>query len=369
MPTVIASTSDSPEASKQRMDRLFSRSDITRQTKDRHDAQASQKELKGASFEALLGLGRGQIGALERRFRGTPKRIQRLKELWFAIPESPGSTGVSSSRDFIFPNWDLNRDILAHDCRRHSGSIANQLHEIRFGEPRRLCFAADAEETAEAHDQRKPLLRIDVRARSLSYQQRFLDMQLHDVHLKRVGGNVLSEWADIMHNALHLYRTLRDSRRPNFERRHRSKPGDPEFVGLVAVTPAPFLFGNRILAGSKCEPVDVGNLLDRRQIDHALSHAKQVVRCLTHGAKSQHAAPSQPPRRRHGCDVRSAIFIQAGDQRHRRTEVKNRWFDRSVHANTLAATSECTLSGSCIKISFLARNYYRALVDRFGGTG
>ena len=53
--------------------------------------------------------------------------------------------------------------------------------------------------------------RIDMRARPVFLQHRLLDMQFHNVHLKRVR-HILAEGTDVVYHALHSYRTLRDAR-------------------------------------------------------------------------------------------------------------------------------------------------------------
>jgi hypothetical protein len=59
-------------------------------------------------------------------------------------------------------------------------------HEVRFRKARRVCLASDSEKPAETHDQRSPLLGVDVEARRISRQQRLSDVQLDDMYLKRV---------------------------------------------------------------------------------------------------------------------------------------------------------------------------------------
>src|SRR5437588_3427420 len=112
-------------------------------------------------------------------------------------------------------------------------------------------LAADAEEPAEAHDEWTPLSSIDVGTRFITDQKGFLDMQFHNVHFKRIRGNILAEWTNVMNRAFHLHRTLRDARRCNGERRQRRKAGNAELVGFIAVSPAQFLFRDRILTGSQ----------------------------------------------------------------------------------------------------------------------
>jgi hypothetical protein len=75
----------------------------------------------------------------------------------------------------------------------------------------------------------------------------------------------------------------------------------------------------------------VGYLLLGRQVDDALPRSNQVVRSLAHGAQSEHAAPSQPPRRRHRRKIGRAVFVQGGDQGNRSAKIQNCGFDGSVH--------------------------------------
>ncbi|MGO9168950.1 MAG: hypothetical protein ACLP56_18940 [Candidatus Sulfotelmatobacter sp.] len=66
-------------------------------------------------------------------------------------------------------------------------------HEVRFRKAGRVCLASDSEKPAETHDQRSPLLGIDVGARRISRQQRPFDIQLDDMCLKHVCQNALAE--------------------------------------------------------------------------------------------------------------------------------------------------------------------------------
>ena len=74
-----------------------------------------------------------------------------------------------------------------------------------------MYLAAEPEKTSETHDQGTPTNRIDVGSRTINQEQRFLDMQLHDVNLEYVGIHVLSEWPEILHNAFHLDRAFKDT--------------------------------------------------------------------------------------------------------------------------------------------------------------
>ena len=65
-------------------------------------------------------------------------------------------------------------------------------------------LATQPKESAEAHDQRTPAHRIDMRARAVAHQQLFVDVQLHDMHLKQVGADVFSKGTEIVNDALHL---------------------------------------------------------------------------------------------------------------------------------------------------------------------
>lgn len=67
-------------------------------------------------------------------------------------------------------------------------------------------LAAQTEEAAEAHDQRTPANRVDMRPRRVTHQQGFVNVQLHDVYLEHVGAHVLAEGAVIVHHALHLHK-------------------------------------------------------------------------------------------------------------------------------------------------------------------
>ena len=197
-------------------------------------------------------------------------------------------------------------------------------------------FVAHAEEAAEGHDQGTPFFGIDVWAMGAADQERLLYVELHDVHFKGVGGYIFPKWTNVVNNAFHLHRAFGDSGRAHFERGQRGESGDAEFIGLVAVSPALFLFGNGILAGGERQAVNIRDLLLAGQVDDTLAVANQVVGGLAHGAESEHAAPSQPPGRRHGRDVGGAVFVQSGDECDRCAELEDRGFDGSVHKRTLA---------------------------------
>ena len=76
-------------------------------------------------------------------------------------------------------------------------------------------LATKPKEAAEAHYQRVPARRINVRTNSAAVQQRFVNMQFDYMHLKGVGIDVFSEGAEFMHDALHLNGTLQYTRRSN----------------------------------------------------------------------------------------------------------------------------------------------------------
>ena len=144
---------------------------------------------------------------------------------------------------------------------------------------------------------------------TVAHQQLFLDVQLHDMHLEHVGAHVLAEGTEIVHDALHLYRTLAHSRWRHRFRPDRSKPGDAEFVGFIAITPLTFPLRHGILAGGECEPIDPLDQIFRGQVNHTLAGADEVVGGLAHLAQAEHATPAQPPCRRHWRQVRRAVWV------------------------------------------------------------
>lgn len=54
-------------------------------------------------------------------------------------------------------------------------------------------FAAYSEEAAEAHDQWTPAHRVDMGTGAFAYQQLFVHVQFHDMHLEHVSADVFSE--------------------------------------------------------------------------------------------------------------------------------------------------------------------------------
>ena len=98
-------------------------------------------------------------------------------------------------------------------------------------------FFAHTEETAEAHDQRTPALRVDMRARAVACQQVFFDMQFDNVHLEAVGAHVFSEGAAVVYDALHLHGAFQHPRRRDHLRCGRRETRRTEFVRFVAIAP------------------------------------------------------------------------------------------------------------------------------------
>src|SRR4030088_666611 len=97
------------------------------------------------------------------------------------------------------------------------------------------------------------------------------DEQLHDMHLETVGVHVLAEGAEIVHDPLHMHRTLAHAGRRYRFRLHRSESRDAKFVRFIAIAPLTLLLRHWILAGSKCESVDKRYQIFRGQIDNALA--------------------------------------------------------------------------------------------------
>src|ERR1700681_3021047 len=85
----------------------------------------------------------------------------------------------------------------------------------------------------------------------------------------------------------------------------------------------------------------------RGQIDHTLAGADEVVGGLAHLAQAQHAAPAQPPRRRHGRQVRRAVWVQGADEGYGCSEIEDGRLDRLVHAQTIPVIAQTAISASC----------------------
>ena len=67
---------------------------------------------------------------------------------------------------------------------------------------------SNAEEAAEAHEERMPFFGIDVRPFSAVDDQRLFDVQPGDVDLERIRGDVLAEPVDGVNDSFHLDWTL-----------------------------------------------------------------------------------------------------------------------------------------------------------------
>jgi hypothetical protein len=79
-------------------------------------------------------------------------------------------------------------------------------------------------------------------------------------------------------------------------------------TGSLAVVSA-----SRSTSGHRC----------RRQVQHALAGAEDILRCCRSSAEAKHAAPTQPPRGGHRRQVRAAVRIEGTDEHYRRAEVEN----------------------------------------------
>jgi len=240
--------------------------------------------------------------------------------------------------------------------RLRCSSFPDETHEVRFGKARRMHLLPNAKKPAEAHNQWPPFLRVNMRTRSRLLEQRLIHVQPCNVNFESIRRDILSKWPPIVHHSFHLHGAFPDARRFYVERRRWSEPSGPELVRFVAVTPTLFLFRHRILPGGERQPVDVPDLILRRQVDDALACADQILGSFAHGSESQHATPAQPPRRRHGSDVRSAVFIQGGDQRDRSAEIQNRRINCFVHETNMAQPWRRGISVSCRRILFVSKD-------------
>src|SRR6266403_4683682 len=81
-------------------------------------------------------------------------------------------------------------------CRRHFPG--HEFHEVRFCKARGMYLTAQSEEAAEAHDERTPANRINVRARTVAHQQLFVHVELHDMDFEDIGAHVLAKRAEIV---------------------------------------------------------------------------------------------------------------------------------------------------------------------------
>src|SRR5262249_5647268 len=91
-------------------------------------------------------------------------------------------------------------------------SLGHKLHEVGLSQARRVHLASEPEEPTEAHDQGAPSHRIDMGSRTVFPKKAFLNVQLHNVHFEHVGIHILPKSPEIMHDALHLYRTFEHTR-------------------------------------------------------------------------------------------------------------------------------------------------------------
>src|SRR5579863_8437470 len=97
-----------------------------------------------------------------------------------------------------------------------------------------------------------------------------------------MGAHIFAEGAKIVHDALHLYRTLEHTRRRHGLRLYRSEPCDAEFVLFIAIAPLPLLLRHRVFAGGQRKTVNVRDQILGWQIDHTLASADEVVGGLAH---------------------------------------------------------------------------------------
>src|SRR3954454_21744062 len=100
-----------------------------------------------------------------------------------------------------------------------------------------MCFATQAEKSAEAHDQRTPPSGIDMRAWAALVQQALVNVQLHNVHFEAVRIHVLTERPNVVHDPFHLYWAFANLRRTNRHRIDRCESGCLEFFMLIAISP------------------------------------------------------------------------------------------------------------------------------------
>ncbi len=121
-----------------------------------------------------------------------------------------------------------------------------------------------------------------MRSRTVSHQQLFIYVQLHDMHFEGVGIHIPAEWTEIVHDAFHLHRALDHAWRCNRFRRHRGEAGNAKFVRLKAIAPITSFIWHRIPGGRQCEKVNMGGQIFRGQIDNALASSDQIIGGLSH---------------------------------------------------------------------------------------
>src|SRR5690348_697366 len=189
-----------------------------------------------------------------------------------------------------------------------------------------------------------------MRPRSISDEQRFVHVQPDNVHLEAIGRHILPEGSPIMNDGLHLDGTFCDTRRQNLQRSQWRESRKPEFVALIPITPAQLLLGDWVPACRERQTIDLADLVLARQIYDALSRANKILGSSTHRSEAEHAAPAEPPCRRHGRKVRAPVFINAGDKGDGSPEVEDSRLDAPVHLATLAAIDHSNLSVSCAQI-------------------
>jgi hypothetical protein len=126
-------------------------------------------------------------------------------------------------------------------------------------------LAAQSEKAAEAHHQRTPAQWINVGSRPLLYlyQQRFVNVQLHNMYLEHVGAYVLAEGTEIVDDALHLHRTFAHTRWRYRFRLHGSESRDAKFVRFMAVAPLALLIRHGIPASSQGQTINMRHLILR----------------------------------------------------------------------------------------------------------
>lgn len=76
-----------------------------------------------------------------------------------------------------------------------------------------MYLGAEFEEAAEAHEERAPTFRIDMRACAIVEDEFLMDVELLNVDLEDIGIDILAEGPAMRHASFHLHGTLSDAGR------------------------------------------------------------------------------------------------------------------------------------------------------------
>ena len=103
-------------------------------------------------------------------------------------------------------------------------------------QPGRMDLATEAEELTEVHNQRIPLLRVDIVLRS-GHKKLFIDMDSHNTHFDGLDSAILLiKCMNLFNQRFELDRALGNERRVGEIGRDRSQPCEAKFICLIVIS-------------------------------------------------------------------------------------------------------------------------------------